>query len=88
MQYEVLIQDTQAIIAEALSFLGEGVEPSFRDRPGDLLEFNLSQSEALEKLCGFLGRSSQGITMPHRNRSSWPPPLPIHTSAPWMVGAL
>jgi len=48
----------------------ESVRSYFRDRPRDLLELDLSQSDALGKLCDFLGRSSQGMTMPHLNRST------------------
>ncbi len=47
----------------------ESIRSYFQGRPGDLLKLDLSQPKALEKLCGFLGRSHEGLSMPHLNRS-------------------
>jgi hypothetical protein len=41
----------------------------FRHRPDDLLVFNLSHKNAMERLCQFLGVECNGRTMPHLNAS-------------------
>lgn len=43
------------------------VRAYFRDRPGDLLEMNLSQGDGWEALCGFLGRPVPEAPFPTSN---------------------
>lgn len=45
------------------------VRDYFRFRPDDLLELNISQPDAMERLCGFLGVKFAGQKMGHHNRS-------------------
>ena len=42
----------------------------FRHRKGDLLVLNLSEPDAMQRLCAFLEVPWSGATMPHLNRSS------------------
>jgi hypothetical protein len=41
----------------------------FRHRPDDLLVLNLSDADAMNRLCEFLGVARSGQTMPHLNAS-------------------
>lgn len=41
----------------------------FKDRPGDLLELNIADVDAMERLVTFLGYKYMGQKMPHRNSS-------------------
>mgnify|MGYP001071861441 CR=1 FL=1 len=45
------------------------VEDYFGHRPDDLLVLNLSQADAMQRLCDFLGKPYNGATMPRLNRS-------------------
>lgn len=45
------------------------VREYFRHRPEDLLELNLSDSEAMLSLCAFLGVKSEPGALPHLNKS-------------------
>ena len=45
------------------------VEDYFRHRPDDLLVLNLSDADAMQQLCDFLGKPYTGATMPRLNRS-------------------
>jgi tetratricopeptide (TPR) repeat protein len=41
----------------------------FKDRPRDLLVFNVAEAEAMSALCAFLGVEHDGRPMPHRNKT-------------------
>ena len=47
----------------------EDVRRYFRYRPEALLELDLSEPDAMSRLCGFLGVEDCGGSMPHLNRS-------------------
>lgn len=42
----------------------------FKYRPGDLLVLNVSETDAMSRLCVFLGHRAIGISMPHENRTT------------------
>jgi len=46
-----------------------GVIDYFRHRPDDLLVLNLGDTNAMDRLCAFLGVERNGRTMPHLNAS-------------------
>lgn len=46
------------------------VRDYFQQRPGDLLVVNLTDTQAMEELCHFLGADLGNRVMPHLNRSS------------------
>ncbi len=46
------------------------VRDYFRHRPHDLLELNVSEPDAMERLCRFLNISYRGQKMPHENASA------------------
>jgi hypothetical protein len=41
----------------------------FRNRPDDLLVLNVADSDAMRRLCNFLGKKHDNRAMPHLNRS-------------------
>ena len=45
----------------------ESVVNYFRNRPDDLLVINVSSPEAMQKLCKFLGKPDNGLSMPWEN---------------------
>lgn len=45
------------------------VERYFKDRPQDLLVINVSQPDAMRRLCDFLGREWKGQQVPHLNKT-------------------
>jgi hypothetical protein len=48
----------------------DGILDYFRHRPKDLLVFNLSEPDAMPRLCEFLDQRWNGAKMPHLNKSS------------------
>lgn len=42
----------------------------FKYRPGDLLALNVSEADAMSRLCEFLGHRAMDIPMPHENRTN------------------
>ncbi|MEE4237997.1 MAG: sulfotransferase [Anderseniella sp.] len=48
----------------------QGVLDYFKYRPADLLVLNVSNPDAIQQLCDFLGHRRMTIAMPHENRSS------------------
>ncbi|SEA64314.1 sulfotransferase family protein [Rubrimonas cliftonensis] len=46
------------------------VRSHFRDRPGDLLEMNLSHGDGWDALCGFIGETPLDTPFPRANSSS------------------
>lgn len=48
----------------------EIIKDYFRHRPNDLLVLNLSEPDAMERLCKFLGKPYKGIEMPRLNNSN------------------
>ncbi len=67
------IQSNEAFPEEELKAYynrhNEIVTDYFRHRPNDLLIINLSEPEAVQKLCKFLGKPITGQQMPWLNRS-------------------
>ncbi len=45
------------------------VRTYFQDRPGKLLEMNITEGDGWEALCGFLGHPVPDRAFPHRNRT-------------------
>lgn len=48
----------------------QSVRDHFKDRPGDLLEMNLTKGDGWEMLCPFLGRSIPSWTFPRKNTAA------------------
>ena len=66
---EVLQQDPhdrQRLISD-YRLHNASVVDCFRNRPDDLLVVNVSEPEAMQKLCRFLGKPDSGVSMPWEN---------------------
>ncbi len=66
---ERLLYDRDAYVASYLEH-NRTVTNYFRHRPDDLLVLNVSQPDAMRRLCEFLGYPYRGQPMPHLNRSA------------------
>jgi tetratricopeptide (TPR) repeat protein len=66
---ERLLYDRDTYIASYVEH-NRSVTEHFRDRPDDLLVLNVSDADAMPRLCGFLGLEYRGQAMPHLNRSA------------------
>lgn len=47
----------------------QAVREYFANRPGDLLEMDISQGDGWEKLCPFLGVEVPSVPFPHKNKA-------------------
>jgi len=66
---ERLLYNREAYIANYVDH-NRSVTEYFRHRPDDLLVLNVGDSDAMPRLCGFLGVPYRGQAMPHLNRSA------------------
>jgi hypothetical protein len=65
------IADNEALVRTRFNAHNQSVRDHFKDRPNDLLCWDLEAEPCWEKLCEFLGLSVPRSSFPHGKRQNW-----------------